>query len=75
MPFDTYAYEIFDRSGIAGPFGLLLPLVPGHQWGGPFEKGATILGPSADKVFDIFKYGPVDSRFWKEQVPFYGQVW
>jgi len=75
MPLDTYAYEIFDRSGIAGPFGLLLPLVPGHQWGGPFEKGATILGPSADKVFDIFKYGPVDSRFWKEQVPFYGQVW
>ena len=75
MPLDTYIYEIFDRSGIAGPFGLLLPLVPGHQWGGPFEKGATILGPSADKVFDIFKYGPVDNRFWKEQVPFYGQVW
>tara|TARA_R100000781_G_scaffold3232_4_gene4673 strand:+ start:1143 stop:8447 length:7305 start_codon:yes stop_codon:yes gene_type:complete len=75
MPWDTYIYEIFDRSGVAGPFGLLLPLVPGHQWGGPFEKGASIVGPTADKVFDIFKYGPVDARFWKEQVPLYGQVW
>jgi len=75
MPMDEYIREIFDRSGVAGPFGLLLPLVPGFSFGGPYEKGASILGPTSDKIFDIFKYGPVDSRFWKEQVPVYGQVW
>tara|TARA_R110001583_G_scaffold168228_1_gene321045 strand:- start:4513 stop:11868 length:7356 start_codon:yes stop_codon:yes gene_type:complete len=75
MPWDSYMYEIFDRSGVAGPFGLLLPLVPGHEFGGPFEKGASILGPTSDKVFDLFKYGPTDSRFWKEQAPLYGQIW
>ena len=75
MDSGTYAYELFDRSGMAGSWGLLLPIVSGRAYGGPFEQGASLLGPSADKLADMFKHGPWDSRFLKEQVPFYYPVW
>ena len=75
MDFGTYNYEIFDRSGMAGSWGLLLPILAGKAYGGPLEQGAGLLGPTSDKLADMFKYGPWDSRFLKEQVPFYYSVW
>lgn len=74
MDLGEYSFEIFDRSGVAGPWGLLIPLFFGPNYGGPFEQGAGLVGPSADKLYDFFKYGPTDSRFWEEQIPFYGTV-
>tara|TARA_R110002020_G_scaffold475611_1_gene711325 strand:- start:4453 stop:11301 length:6849 start_codon:yes stop_codon:yes gene_type:complete len=74
MDLGEYSFQIFDRSGVTGPWGLLLPLFFGPNYGGPFEKGAGLVGPSADKLYDFFKYGPTDSRFWEEQIPFYSTV-
>ena len=71
MDFGTYMAEIFDRSGVAGPWGLLLPTLPGWDWGTPAKKGMSLAGPTGSKIYDLFNYGPVDKRFWKEQVPFY----
>ena len=76
MDWGTWFAELIDRSGILGAFGILFPLLPGdHSFGGPYETGADILGPTSGKVFDLFKYGPLDSRFWKEQVPVYYTLW
>ena len=74
MDLGEYSFQIFDRSGVTGPWGLLLPLFFGPNYGGPFEQGAGLVGPSADKLYDFFKYGPTDSRFWEEQIPFYSTV-
>jgi len=76
MPWDTYAYEIFGRSGLAGPFGILLPMLPWGQYHGPqgLESGFQVLGPSASKLQLMWKHGPLDWRFFKEQIPFYYTV-
>ena len=76
MDWGTWFAELIDRSGILGAFGILFPLLPGdHSFGGPYETGADILGPTSGKVFDLFKHGPLDSGFWKEQVPVYYTLW
>ena len=75
MDYGTYSYELFDRSVMAGSWGILLPILSGRAYGGPLEQGASLLGPSADKLADMFQYGPWDDRFLKEQVPFYYSVW
>ena len=67
----TYTYEIFDRSGMAGSWGILLPILSGREYGGPFEQGASLLGPTSDKIGDLLKYGPFDNRFIKGQIPLY----
>jgi len=71
MSVGTYSYEMLDRSGMGGPYGLLFPILSGREYGGPFEQGASLLGPTANKVTDMFKYGPFDSRFLKNQIPLY----
>ena len=67
----TYTYEIFDRSGMAGSWGILLPILSGREYGGPLEQGASLLGPTSDKIGDLLKYGPFDNRFIKGQIPLY----
>ena len=71
MDWGTWFFELYDRSGIAGPFGLLHPLIPGKSFGGPYETGMDILAPTFGKIADLYKHGPFDVKFWKEQVPFY----
>jgi hypothetical protein len=74
MDWGTYTYEIFDRSGMPGAFGIPLPIIAGRQYGGPFEQATSMLGPTANKVTDMFKYGPFDDRFTHELVPFYSTL-
>ncbi len=76
MPWDTYLYEIFDRSGMAGPFGILFPILPWGQYHGPqgLESGFQVLGPSTSKLALMWRQGPLDWKFWKEQIPFYYTV-
>jgi len=75
MDWGTWFFELFDRSGLAGPFGLLFPLIPGQSFGGPYETGMDILGPTFGKAADLYKHGPFDAGFWKEQVPVYYTLW
>ena len=75
MDAGTYTMEMIDRSGILGAWGLLFPFLPGQSFGGPYETGAGLVGPTADKVYDLFDHGPFSSRFWKEQVPVYYTLW
>jgi hypothetical protein len=74
MDWGTWLFELFDRSGMAGPFGILFPLLPGQHFGGPYETGADILGPAFGKGFDLYKHGPFDWSFWKEQIPVYYEI-
>ena len=66
-----YSYEIFDRSGMAGSWGILLPILSGREYGGPFEQGASLLGPTSDKLTELLKHGPFDDRFYKDLIPLY----
>ncbi|MBF83956.1 MAG: hypothetical protein CL489_05705 [Acidobacteria bacterium] len=74
MDWGTWLFELFDRSGMAGAFGILFPLLPGQHFGGPYETGADILGPAFGKGFDLYKHGPFDWAFWKEQIPVYYEI-
>ena len=69
MSYGEYSYEMLDRSGILGPFGLTLPLLSGEasKYGGFSVAEAFALGPTAERLEDVVKG---DIRL-KKYVPFY----
>ena len=65
MDYGEYSYEIIDRSGVLGPYGLLLPMIEAGNYGDEFW--VSPLGPTAERLEDIFKG---DFRA-KKYIPFY----
>tara|TARA_Y100000361_G_scaffold28512_1_gene23423 strand:- start:3465 stop:9263 length:5799 start_codon:yes stop_codon:yes gene_type:complete len=65
MDYGEYSYEIFDRSGVLGPYGLLVPMFEAGNYGDEFW--VSPLGPTAERIEDILKG---DFRT-KKYVPFY----
>ena len=65
MDYGEYTYEILDRSGVLGPFGLILPMFEAGDYGDEFW--VSPLGPSAERIEDLLRG---DIRY-KKYVPFY----
>tara|TARA_B110000444_G_scaffold105342_1_gene99598 strand:- start:3519 stop:11099 length:7581 start_codon:yes stop_codon:yes gene_type:complete len=65
MPWGTYMFELLDRSGIYGPFGLLLPMAQAERYGDAWFLPA--LGPTAERFDDIFIDRTINT---KDYLPF-----
>ena len=65
MDYGEYSMEILDRSGVLGPYGLILPMWEAGNYGDEFW--VSPLGPTAERLEDLVKG---DIRF-KKYVPFY----
>ena len=65
MPWGTYMFELLDRSGIYGPFGLLLPMAQAERYGDAWFLPA--LGPTAERLDDIFIDRTINT---KDYLPF-----
>ena len=65
MDYGEYSFEILDRSGALGPYGLIVPMFEAGDYGDEFW--VSPLGPSAERIEDILKG---DFRT-KKYVPFY----
>ena len=65
MPVGEYSKEILDRSGLFGPWGLLLPMIEAGEFGGSWW--VPPLGPTAERIEDLVK-GDVD---WTTYLPGY----
>ena len=65
MPIGEYSKEILDRSGLFGPWGLMLPMLEAGEFGGSWW--VPPLGPTAERVEDLVK-GDVD---WTTYLPAY----
>ena len=53
MDWGTYSGEIIDRSGVLGPFGLILPMLEAGRYNNSFITPA--LGPSAERLEDLVR--------------------
>ena len=53
MDWGTYSGEIIDRSGVLGPFGLILPMLEAGRYDNSFITPA--LGPTAERLEDLIK--------------------
>jgi len=53
MDWGTYSKEIIDRSGVLGPYGLILPMLEAGRFNNSFITPA--LGPSAERVEDLVR--------------------
>ena len=51
MEWDKYSFEILDRSGILGPFGLLIPMYEAGKYG-DFPLGPAA-GPTFERIEDL----------------------
>ena len=60
-----YSKEILDRSGLFGPWGLMLPMLEAGEFGGSWW--IPPLGPTAERIEDLVK-GDVD---WTTYLPAY----
>lgn len=65
MDYGEYSFEILDRSGVLGPYGLIVPMFDAGNYGDEFW--VSPLGPTAERIEDILKG---DFRT-KKYVPFY----
>jgi hypothetical protein len=66
MTWGTYVFEVFDRSGVLGPWTMLTQMRQNQLWGdSPFTP---LLGPTAEKFEDFIK----DGSF--EVIPIYSQI-
>ena len=65
MDYGEYSFEILDRSGVLGPYGLVVPMFEAGNYGDEFW--VSPLGPTAERIEDILKG---DFRT-KKYVPFY----
>jgi len=65
MDYWEYIYEMLDRSGVLGPFGLIVPMFEAGNYGDEFW--VSPLGPTAERLEDLIKG---DIRY-KKYVPFY----
>lgn len=69
MDWGEYSTEIFDRSGVLGPFTLALPLfMENKRYGDPMWVGP--LGPTVEKSYDFFT-GDLNL---KDLTPFYSSL-
>ncbi len=69
MPWGTYMFELLDRSGIYGPFGLLLPMAQAERYGDAWFLPA--LGPTAERFDDIFIDRTINT---KDYLPFAASI-
>ena len=69
MPWGTYMFELLDRSGIYGPFGLLLPMAQAERYGDAWFLPA--LGPTAERLDDIFIDRTINT---KDYLPFAASI-
>jgi hypothetical protein len=69
MPWGEWFLELFDRSGILGPFGLVFPMVQASKFGDPFIL--PYLGPTAERGYTAFVEGNINS---KDYIPFAGPI-
>ncbi len=52
MDWGEYNFEIIDRAGVLGPFGLAMPLfMENKRFGDPFWVGP--LGPTVERAWDV----------------------
>ena len=65
MDYGEYSFEILDRSGVLGPYGLVVPMFEAGNYGDEFW--VSPLGPTAERIEDILKG---DFRT-KKYVPYY----
>ena len=68
MDYGEYSMEILDRSGVLGPFALMLPVISGKTYGDPFFVGP--LGPTFEKLWDF----PQGKLKIDDFIPGYNQV-
>ena len=53
MNWGEYSFEILDRSGTLGPFGLLVPAIEAERYGDEFW--ISPLGPTAERFEDLIQ--------------------
>jgi hypothetical protein len=53
MDWPEYSFEILDRSGTLGPFGLLIPAIEAERYGDEFW--ISPLGPTAERFEDLIQ--------------------
>ena len=70
MDWPEYTLEIFDRSGVFGPFTLLMPMLEAEKYGDSFI--VPPFGPTAEKIEDFLDEGI--SGIADRSVPFYSSV-
>ena len=70
MEWSEYMLEIFDRSGVFGPFTLLMPMLEAEKYGDSFI--VPPFGPTAEKIEDFLDegIGGIADR----SIPFYSSV-
>jgi hypothetical protein len=65
----AYAFDLFDRSGGLGPFGLATGMMQAQEYGG--SALVSLLGPTAEHVNTIFR-SPVDGI--ERSIPYLSQT-
>jgi len=68
MSYPEYAGDVTDRSGLLGPYGLIIPMLEAGQFGGSWW--IPPLGPTAERIEDLAK-GDVD---WSTYLPFVSSI-
>ena len=66
MNWPTYMFDIVDRSGITGRYGLLIPMMEADLYGDTFFT--PLLGPTPERVIDIIEGR---GNVW-DYVPYFG---
>jgi len=67
MDYGTYFSELFSRSGLDGPIGMLTMAQRTGDWGG--SALATLLGPTAELADSIIRDGPFDGMGTRSNSP------
>jgi hypothetical protein len=68
MDWGTYWFEVFDRSGVLGPWTMLAQMRQNNLWGDSFMT--PLLGPSVERFEDLAK-GDFNAT---SLVPIYSQL-
>ena len=69
MPWGEWILELFDRSGICGPFGLIFPMAQASKFGD--TAILPLLGPTVERGYTGVVQGSINS---KDFIPFAGPI-